>query len=78
MSVNDVEISTNFELNTCEAEYEKDPKIKREDVQQLVNWVEKQPHMPKVKGKFFQSINLVKKKNHFFEFFNVSPKILSK
>lgn len=40
----------NFSLNTCDAEYLKDTKIKKEDVQTLTEWVEKQSHMPKVSG----------------------------
>lgn len=39
-----------FSLKTCDAEYLKDPKIKKEDIQQMVEWVEKQPHLPKVSG----------------------------
>ncbi|XKL63841.1 hypothetical protein PGB90_006205 [Kerria lacca] len=38
----------NFEPNTCEKEYAKDPEIKQEDIQQLLDWAEKQQHMPKI------------------------------
>lgn len=40
-----------LQLNTCENEYAKDPKIKREDIQQLSEWLQKQIHMPEVGGK---------------------------
>lgn len=33
-------------------EYEKDPKLKREDVNNLKIWSEKQPHLPKISGEF--------------------------
>lgn len=42
----------NFEPNTCEKEYAKDPEIKQEDIQQLLDWAEKQQHMPKITGNF--------------------------
>lgn len=41
-----------FKLNTCENEYAKDPRIKREDIQQLTEWLQKQIHMPQIGGKF--------------------------
>lgn len=37
-------------LNTCEEEYAKDPNIKPEDIRSLKQWLEKEPHLPKVKG----------------------------
>ena len=41
-----------FQLNTCEREYAKEPKIKKEDIQQLTEWLQKEMHMPKVEGEF--------------------------
>ncbi|XP_065223524.1 alpha-tocopherol transfer protein-like [Planococcus citri] len=37
-----------FEHQTCEEEYARDPKLDKEDIQQLMQWIEKQPHMPRV------------------------------
>lgn len=37
-----------FQRNTTEAEYEKNPKLKKEDVQHLMSWLEKQQYLPKV------------------------------
>ncbi|KAK7590872.1 hypothetical protein V9T40_002485 [Parthenolecanium corni] len=37
-------------LNTCEEEYAKDPNIKPEDIRSLKQWLEKEPHLPKVKA----------------------------
>lgn len=47
-------------LANVEDEYKKDPNLKREDVRCLLEWVEHQPHLPKITGEeiilgFFQS-----------------------
>ena len=34
----------------CEKEYKKDPKIKSEDIQLLMDWLKKQAHLPKLDG----------------------------
>lgn len=39
-------------LSTPEAEYAKDPKIKKEDISTLMEWASKQPHLPQLIGNF--------------------------
>lgn len=39
-----------IEQSDCEKEYGKNSKLRREDVQQLKDWVEKQAHLPKITG----------------------------
>lgn len=41
-----------YTLSTCNAEYEKDPNIKKEDIQALKEWLQKQAHLPDVSGTF--------------------------
>lgn len=40
-----------YKLNTVEAEFAKDPKINRDDIKELVDWVPTVDNMPKVTGK---------------------------
>lgn len=40
-----------YKLNTIEAEFSKDPKINRDDIKELVDWVPTVDNMPKVTGK---------------------------
>lgn len=40
----------NFESATPETEYAKDPKIKRDDIQALMQWVKDDPNLPDVTG----------------------------
>lgn len=35
---------------TVEEEYKKNPEISREDVQEILDWVATQPHLPKMNG----------------------------
>lgn len=35
-------------------EYEKDKKLKKENVENLRLWTEKQPHLPKINGEFLK------------------------
>lgn len=39
-----------FESATAETEYAKDPKISRDDIQGLKQWVKEDPHLPDVTG----------------------------
>lgn len=36
-----------------EDEYKKNKQLKREDVKVLMEWVEKQAHLPQITGEFF-------------------------
>lgn len=38
-----------------EVEYEKNSDIKQEDIAKLQEWMEKQPHLPKLSGNYFVS-----------------------
>lgn len=42
-------------LNLCDisGEYAKDSGLKQEDVKAFIEWVNKQPHLPKINGKSF-------------------------
>ncbi len=56
-----------FKLKTCEEEYSKDDKIKREDIKELMEWMRQQPHLPEVKGngKFiYFSLNFLIQKSY--------------
>lgn len=39
-----------YTLNTVEAEFAKDPKINRDDIKELIDWVPTVDNMPKVTG----------------------------
>lgn len=45
-----------------ESEYEKNPKINKKDVEILSEWLEKQPHLPKITGKPRKIRLFIKKK----------------
>lgn len=38
------------------AQYTKDPQIRKEDVKVLLDWLEKQQHLPKISGKYFSCL----------------------
>lgn len=37
---------------TVEDEYRKNPELKKEDVNELLEWAKTQPHLPKISGIF--------------------------
>jgi hypothetical protein len=39
-----------FDLADVETIYTEDPKLKRENVKSLTEWVEQQPHLPDITG----------------------------
>ncbi len=41
-----------IEARTTEEEYEGNPKLNKDDIQALLQWLEKQPHLPNFGGKF--------------------------
>lgn len=49
------------EYSDAKSEYAKDPKIRKEDVQLLQDWLNKQPHLPKISGEYFFDSILIDK-----------------
>lgn len=44
-----------LQLASVEEQYKRFKELKPEDVKCLMEWAEKQPHLPKISGKFFLS-----------------------
>ena len=42
--------------SVCLREYKKDPKLKPEDIQLILDWLKKQAHLPKLEGNEFINI----------------------
>lgn len=40
-----------------EVEYEKNKELTKEDVNLLKDWMEKQPHLPKISGIYFDKVS---------------------
>lgn len=56
-----------FQRRSTEEEYKRDPKINKQDIEQLQQWVEKQPHMPPIEGKYEYWYFLGYFCGHFYE-----------
>lgn len=48
-----------IQMVTAEEQYKKNPQIDRSEVKKILEWFEKQPHLPKATGIFCRSFSFV-------------------